>query len=69
MPGSLESLRIVLDKLNKHGGAFGYNMTEYHLVTKPEFFQKSNKKFSGFDADVIEGHRVLGSVIGSDNSC
>ena len=37
--------------------------------TKPEFVQKANKVFSGLDVDVIEGHRVLGSVIGSDESC
>ena len=60
MAGSLESLRIMLDKLYEHGGAFGYNVTKCHLITKPEFVQKANKVFSGLDIDVIEGHRVLG---------
>ena len=67
--GSLESLRIVLDKLYEHGGAFGYNVIKFHLITKPQFVQKANKVFSGLDVDVIEGHRVLGSVIDSDESC
>ena len=66
--GSLESLQIVLDKLYEHGGAFGYNVIKCHLITKPEFVQKANKVFAGLDVDVIEGHRVLGSVIGSDES-
>ena len=65
--GSLESLRFVLDKL--YGSAFGYNVIKCHLITKPEFVQKANKVFSGLDVDVIEGHRVLGSVSGSDESC
>ena len=67
--GSLESLRIALDKLYEHGGAFGYNVIKCHLITKPEFVQKANKVFSGLDVDVIKGHLFLGSVIGSDESC
>ena len=45
--GSLQSLRIVLDKLYEHGGAFGYNVIKCHLTTKPEFVQKAKKVFSG----------------------
>ena len=67
--GSLESLRMVLDKLYEHGGAFGSNVIKRHPITKPEFVQKKNKIFSGLDVDVIEGHRVLGSGISSDKSC
>ena len=67
--GSLESLRIVLDKLYENVSAFGYNVITCHLTTKPEFVQKANKVFSGLDVDVIEGHRVLGSVIGSNENC
>ena len=51
--GSLESLRIVLDKLYEHGGAFGYNMIKCHLITKPEFVQKANKVVLGLDVDAI----------------
>ena len=45
--GSLESLRVVLDMLYEHGGAIGYNVIKCHLITKPEFFQKTNKVFFG----------------------
>ena len=69
MEGSPESQRSVLDKLYEHGGAFGYNVTICHLITKPDFVLKANKDFSGLDVDVIEGHRILGSVIDSDESC
>ena len=43
--GSLESLRIVLDKLNEQGGAFGYNVTKCHLFKVSEIVQKANKVF------------------------
>ena len=66
---SLESLRIALDKLYEQGWAFGYNVIKCHLITKPDFVQKANKVFSGLDVDVIEYHRVLDWVIGSDKSC
>ena len=45
--GSLESLRLVLDKLYEHDSAFGYNVIKCHLITKPEFVQKANKFFFG----------------------
>ena len=67
--GSLESLRIVLDMHYEHVGAIGYTVIKCHLITKPEFFQKTNKVFLGLDVNVIEGHRVLGSVIDSDERC
>ena len=67
--GNPGSLQFVLDTLYEHSGAFGYNVLKCHLITKPEFVQKANKIFSGLDFDVIEGHRVLGSVISSDECC
>ena len=67
--GSLESLRIVPDKLYEHGVAFGYNVIKCHINTKPEFVKKANEVFLGLDVDVIEGNRVLVSVISSDESC
>ena len=59
----------MLDKINEHGHAFGYNVIKCDLNTKPGFLHKANKVYSGLDVDVIEGHCVLGSVIGSDKSC
>ena len=46
-----------------------FNVIKFHVITKPEFVQKANKVFSGLDVDLIEGHRVLGSVIGCDEKC
>ena len=66
---SRESLPIVQYKLYEHGGAFGYNVIKCQLITKPEFLQKPNNVFSGLDVDVIEDHRILGSVIGFDENC
>ena len=60
--GSLETLRIKLSKLNEHGGAFGYNVTQCHLITIPEFVPRANK-FLGLDVEDNEGHRALGSVV------
>ena len=59
----------MLDKLYEHGDAFGYNVIKCLPITKPGFVQKANKVFSGLDVNVIEGHRVLGSNIGSDECC
>ena len=59
----------MLDKLYEHGGGFGYNVIKFHLITNIEFVQKAKKVSSGLDVDVIEGHRVRGAVIGSDESC
>ena len=59
----------MLDKLYEHGGALVYSVIKCHFITKPEFFQKSNNVFAGLDVAVIEGHRVLGSVFGSDKRC
>ena len=67
--GSLESLRIVLDKLYEHGGAFSYNVVKCLLITRTQFVHKASKVLVGLDVDVIEAHRVLDSVIGSDKSC
>ena len=62
-------LLIIINKLNEHGDAFDYYVIKCHPITKPEFVQKASKVFWGLDDDAIERHRVLGSVIGSDNSC
>ena len=60
--GSLETLGIVLYKLSVHGGAIGYNMIKFNLITKPEFVQKAKNLFWGLVVDFTEGHRVLGSI-------
>ena len=45
--GSLESLPIVLNKLNERGSAFGYSVIKCDLITKPELVPKANKIFFG----------------------
>ena len=39
------------------------------LLQNLSLFRRRTKFFSGLDVDVIEGHWVLGSVIGFDESC
>ena len=43
--GSLESLRIVLDKVYEHGGAFGYKVIKCHLVQNLSLFRRRTKFF------------------------
>ena len=62
VPGSLESLRIVLDKLKEHVGAFSYNVIKCHFIKNPESAQEANKTFPALDVDVINVHRVRCSV-------
>ena len=45
--GSIESLRIVLDKLYEYGVAIGCNVIKCHLITKPEFVHKAKNVFVG----------------------
>ena len=46
--GSLELLRIVLDKLlNKLGGALAYYVIKCNVITKSELVQKANKFILG----------------------
>ena len=44
-------------------------MIKCDLITKEEFLHQANRMFLGLDVDVIGGHRVLGSIIGSVKSC
>ena len=43
MAGSFESLRIVLDNLEKHGGAFCYRAIKCHLITSRSQFERPSK--------------------------
>ena len=43
--GSFESLRIVLNKLYDHRGAFGYIVIRCYLITQPEFVNKGTTFF------------------------
>ena len=63
--GKLEALRTLHDKLEEHGHAFGYNITKCHLITKSEYIDEAKELFKNKDVELVDGHRVLGSVIGS----
>ena len=66
MVGSLQSLRIVLDKCNKEGVAFGYSLIKCQLITKAEFVGRATQT-SGIDLDLFDGHRFLGKSFCSDS--
>ena len=67
--GSLDDLKIVHDKLKQHGSAFGYTLTKCNIVTKTENILQAEQLFNNSEIEIVEGHRVLGSVIGSESSC
>ena len=67
--GKLKDLRILVKKLQEHGPAFGYNVIKCNLITKPEKVDEAKKLFSGCEVEIVEGHRVLGSVIGAEHTC
>ena len=52
-----------------HGPSFGYNVTKCHLITKAEFVSDGKNGLKGEEVDIIDGSRVLGSVIGNVDSC
>ena len=59
--GSIESLRNLFGKLKLHGPA-SYNITECHIITKDSSLDKAK-------VELVGGHRILGSVIGSSEAC
>ena len=67
--GSVEALKVLLSKLKLHGPSFGYNVIKCHLITKAEFVNDAKNVFKGEEVDIIDGSRVLGSVIGNVDSC
>ena len=67
--GSLESLVALHQKLQKHGPAFGYKLTKCNLIVKESSLEKAKKSFDSIDIEIVPGHRVLGSTIGSKAAC
>ena len=66
--GSMDDLKVVHDKLTQHGSAFGYTLTKCNIITKTENVNQAEKLFSNSDLEIVEEHRVLGSVIDSESS-
>ena len=62
---SLQSLQNTLDKVIDFGGAFGYNVMKYHLITNRKFLRRlKNWIFLKLDNNIIEAHSALSPVIG-----
>ena len=68
--GSHEKLKLkkLLINFKLHDSDFGYHVVVCKLSTKRNFFEKAKKLFDNLDIEIDEGHRVLGSIIGSENS-
>ena len=58
-----------IQTLQQHGPAFGYHITKCHLVTKTDHKRAAMTLFETLDVELVDGHRVLGSVIGSSSAC
>ena len=66
--GKIDDLVETLKQPKTPGPFFGY-VTKRHLITKSEYIPIAIEKFKDLDVEVVAGHRVLGSVIGSNDSC
>ena len=69
--GDLKSLRAILDSLDVHGKAFGYNVkpSKCQLIVKEKRRDSAIKVFGGTNITLIDGFKVLGSVIGTPSAC
>ena len=66
--GSLQQLHEFFENLSNQGPRFGYhvNAPKCQLIVKPLTQQKAESIFAGTNVQILNGARVLGSVIGSD---
>ena len=69
--GNLDDLKVTLEKVIEHGKAFGYYVksSKCKLIVKDGLKEKAAKVFEGKDIKIVDGFRVLGSVIGTNESC
>ena len=66
--GDVDALKMWWDKISTFGPSFGYypNAKKPKVLVKPEFEERVGEIFKKSSVDVLtEGHRVLGSVVGS----
>ena len=63
----LRSLSAILDNLDVHGMAFGYNVKPFksQLIVKENYHDSAIKVFGGTNIPIVDGFRVLESVIGA----
>ena len=67
--GKIDDEVETLKQLKSRRPFFGFHVTKCHLITKCEYIPIAIEKFNDLDAEVVAGHRVLGSVIGSSDFC
>ena len=67
--GSISSLLKLYHDLKEIGPHFGYKVIKCHLIVKSDFEQRAQDLFANQDVEILKGHRVLGSVIGNEESC
>ena len=65
---SHENLKNLFDTLKKHCPAFGYHLTKCHIITKEHLFESAQQIFAHDDLEIVDGCRLLSSVIGSENA-
>ena len=69
--GTIEKLLLFFKQLNKIGEGFGYfvNAPKCQLIVKPHTIEKAKHIFNNTNVQIVDGARVLGSVIGSEAAC
>ena len=69
--GDLKSLRAILDNLDGHGKAFGYNVkpSKCQLIVKENLRDRAIKVFEDTNVTMVDGLKVLGLVIGTPEAC
>ena len=69
--GDLKSLRAILDSLDGHGKASGYNVkpSNCQLIVKEKRLKSAIKVLEGTNITMVDGFRFLGSVIGTPSAC
>ena len=69
--GDLKSLRAMLDNLDVHGKAFGYKEepSKCQLIVKENRHDSAIKVFKDTNITMVDGFRILGSVIGTPSAC
>ena len=65
---SHDNMKKLFDSLIKHGPAFVYQLTKCHIITKKHLFGKAQQIFVHDEVEIVDGCRVLGGVISSENA-
>ena len=67
--GPIDDFCEQLLKLTEVGPAFSYHVANCHVIATPGFPARALETFEKMDVEVLEGHRLLGSVIGPFAAC